>query len=139
MGFDNRIEYGIIESAFSDFKTTVDDYFKLYAGFSFKPFSNYLVNRAGTIGEFDQNDAKPIKYCENINQPILIVHGTNDERISIKYAKQNFSKIPSDKKEYLEIDSAKHADVWKIGGDVYFEKVLSFLNKHTSSNKADTY
>ncbi|MEH6536210.1 MAG: alpha/beta fold hydrolase [Psychroserpens sp.] len=134
MGYDDRIEYGIIESAFSDFKTTVDDYFKLYAGFSFKPFSNYLVNRAGTIAGFDQDDAKPIKYCEAINQPILIVHGYNDERINIKYARQNFSKIPSDKKEFIEVDSAKHADVWKVGGEIYFNKVLVFLNTQSKTD-----
>jgi cephalosporin-C deacetylase-like acetyl esterase len=38
IGFDKRIKFGIIESAFSSFKITVDDYFKLYAGFSMKPF-----------------------------------------------------------------------------------------------------
>ena len=128
-----RIEYGIIESAFSDFKSTVNDYFDLYAGFSFKPFSNYLVNRAGTIANFDQNDARPIKYCKNIHQPILMVHGNKDERIHIKYAKANFSKIPSAKKEFLEIDSAKHANVWKIGGDAYFNTVLSFLNTQSEN------
>lgn len=137
MGFDNRIEFGIIESAFSDFKTTVNDYFDLYAGISFEPLSNYLVNRTGTIAGFDQNDARPISYCENINQPILIVHGNNDERIHIKYAKQNYSKIPSTKKEFLEVETAKHADVWKIGGEAYFEKALSFLNKHSSLAKID--
>jgi dipeptidyl aminopeptidase/acylaminoacyl peptidase len=135
MGFDNRIKFGIIESAFSDFRSTVDDYFQLYAGFSFEPFSNYLVTRAGTIAEFDQNDASPITYCENIYQPILLVHGNIDERINIKYAKANFSKIPSQQKELLEIDNAKHADVWKIGGDAYFDKVLKFLNEHSNSIK----
>ena len=134
MGFDNRIKFGIIESAFSDIKMTVDDYFQLYAGFSFKPFSNYLVERAGIIAEFDQNNAKPIKYCETINQPILLVHGNMDERINIKYARENFSKIPSTQKELLEIDTAKHADVWKIGGDDYFKKALSFLNAQSKTN-----
>nr|WP_262897317.1 alpha/beta hydrolase [Winogradskyella marina] len=128
MGYDQRIKFGIIESAFSDFRTIVNDYFDLHAGFSYTPFSNYLVNRAGTIAEFDSNDAKPIAYCEQINQPILIVHGNKDERINIKYARANFSKIPSAKKEFIEIDTANHSNVWKVGGDAYFKRVLKFMN-----------
>ena len=134
MGIDKRIEFGIVESTFSDFKTIVNDYFDLHAGFSFTPFSNYLVNRTGSIAEFDPNDAKPIKYCENILQPILVVHGNNDERINIKYGEDNFSKIKSNNKQFIEIDSANHSNVWKIGGDKYFDKVLGFLDEHTVGN-----
>ncbi|NRD22777.1 alpha/beta fold hydrolase [Winogradskyella litoriviva] len=128
MGFDKRIKFGIIESTFSDFKTIVNDYFQLHAGFSFQPFSNYLVERAGSIGNFDVNDAKPIVYCENITQPILIVHGNKDNRIKIAYGKENYSKIKSANKEFLEVNNANHLNVWKTGGEKYFNKVLSFLN-----------
>lgn len=128
MDFDKRIKFGIIESTFSDFKTIVNDYFNLHAGFSFSPFSNYLVNRAGNIAEFDIDDAKPIKYCKSINQPIIMTHGNADERINIKYGKANFSKLKSVDKEFIEVDSANHSNVWKIGGDNYFEKILKFLN-----------
>ncbi|WP_161792610.1 alpha/beta hydrolase [Psychroserpens damuponensis] len=131
MGYDDRIKYGIIESAFSDITMTVNDYFQLYTGFSVKPFSNYLIKRAGAIAQFDINDAKPLKYCATINQPILLVHGNEDERISFKYAQDNFDKISSSQKELLEIDTAKHADVWNVGGDDYFNKALEFLNTNS--------
>jgi esterase/lipase len=135
MGIDERLEFGIIESAFSDFKTIVNDYFDLHAGFSYAPFSNYLVNRTGQIADFDPIDAKPIKYCKKIKQPILIVHGNDDKRINIKYGKDNYSKIQSVDKEFIEIDNANHSNVWKVGGEKYFDKVLMFLDKHTVGNK----
>jgi dipeptidyl aminopeptidase/acylaminoacyl peptidase len=131
MGYDKRIAFGIIESTFTDFKTIVNDYFDLHAGFSIAPFSNYLSNRAANIAEFDADDAKPIKYCENINQPILIVHGNKDNRINIKYGKANFQKIKSLNKEFLEVDSANHLNVWQTGGEDYFIKALNFLEKQT--------
>lgn len=134
MGIDERIEFGIVESTFSDFKTIVNDYFDLHAGFSFTPFSNYLINRTGSIAKFDPDDAKPIKYCESILQPILVVHGNNDKRINIKYGKDNFSKIKSNDKQFIEIDSANHSNVWKVGGDSYFDKVLAFMDQHTLGN-----
>ena len=129
LGVDKRIKFGIVESTFSDFKTIVNDYFYLHAGFSFQPFSNYLVNRVGSIAEFDVDDAMPIKYCENITQPILMVHGTKDERIDIKYGKANFLKLKSLNKEFVAVDLANHSNVWKVGGDAYFAKVLHFLNQ----------
>jgi len=132
MGIDERLEFGIVESAFSDFKIIVNDYFDLHAGFSFAPFTNYLVNRTGSIAEFDPNDAKPIKYCEYIKQPILMVHGTDDNRIDIKYGRDNFSKIPSADKEFMAIDAANHGNVWKVGGTAYFDKVLLFLDRQTA-------
>ena len=134
MGYDNRIEFGIIESTFSDFKTVVNDYFDRYVGFSYLPFTNYLVNRTGEIAEFDPNDAKPVKYSSFIDQPILVVHGNQDKRINIKYGRANFEAIPSSKKTFIEIDSANHSNVWKVGGQQYFEKILRFLNDQSFKN-----
>jgi esterase/lipase len=131
MGSDNRIQFGIIESTFTDFKTITKDYFKYHLGFSFEPLSNYLIYRAGKIAKFNPADASPIKYCENIHQPILIVHGNDDKRINIRYAKANFVKIPSLKKEFLEIKNAGHLNVWQIGGEGYFKKVERFIEKNT--------
>ncbi|WP_052158340.1 alpha/beta hydrolase [Lacinutrix jangbogonensis] len=136
MGFDARLKFGIVESAFSDFKTIVNDYFHRYAGFSFAPFSNYLVNRTGNIAAFNPNEAKPIKYCENITQPVLIVHGNDDKRINIKYGKDNFFKIKSTDKEFLVVDTANHTNVWNVGGEKYFNKVISFLDKHAAANSS---
>ena len=60
LGYDNRIKFGIVESTFTDYKTIVNDYFHLNAGFSFAPFSNYLANRAASIAGFDPSDAKVV-------------------------------------------------------------------------------
>jgi len=134
LGNDKRIKFGIIESTFSDFKTITNDYFNYHAGFNIRPLTNYLVYRAGQIAEFDPNEAKPIKYCEKIEQPILIVHGNKDERINIQYGKDNFSKIPSIKKEFIEIKNANHLNVWKTGGDEYFEIIIKFIKENTVGN-----
>jgi alpha/beta superfamily hydrolase len=63
MEIDKRLEYGIIESTFTDFKTIVNDYFYKNAGFSCSTISNYLANRAGHIAGFNAEDDRPIKYC----------------------------------------------------------------------------
>lgn len=133
MGIDERIRFGIIESAFSNFRSTTNDYFDLFAGFSYKPFTDYLVNRAGKIADFDPNEAKPVHYCKNIKQPILIVHGDKDKRINIKYAEENFKEIKSQQKEFMKIENANHLNVWKVGGEEYFIKILTFMDTVTSN------
>ena len=70
MGNDERIQFGIIESTFSDFKTITHEYVNYHAGFNIRPLTNYLVYRAGKIADFDPEDAKPEKYCSNIDQVI---------------------------------------------------------------------
>ena len=127
---DQRIKFGIIESTFTDFKTITNDYFKYHIGFNSKPLTYYLVYRAGKIAEFNVEDAKPIQYCKTIEQPIILIHGTKDKRINIKYAKENFEKIPSIKKEFLELKNANHLNVWKVGGENYFQNIMSFIEKN---------
>ena len=134
IGRDKRIKFGIIESTFSDFKTITNDYFNYHVGIYIKPLTNYLVYRAGKIAGFNPEDAKPLKYCENIEQPILIIHGNKDKRINIKYAKDNFAKISSKKKEFIEIENANHLNVWEIGGDEYFGRIMKFIKENTGDN-----
>ena len=94
--------------------------------------TNYLVSRAGKIANFNPAEARPIKYCAKIEQPILIVHGNKDKRINIGYARDNFLKTSSLKKEFIEVGNANHLNVWKIGGERYFEQVIAFVEKNTS-------
>lgn len=135
MAIDNRIKFGIIESTFTDFETITNDYFKYNLGFNFLPLTKYLVYRAGKIAEFDPKDARPIKYCKDISQPIIIVHGNKDQRIDIKYAKDNFTAIGSLKKEFIEVDNAHHLNVWKIGGESYFDRIMEFVSMNTMNTE----
>ncbi len=132
MGIDKRIQFGIIESTFTDFKTITNDYFNYHAGFNIPLLTNYLVYRASAIANFNADEAKPLAYCQNITQPILIVHGNKDKRISIKYGKENFAKIASKEKKFVEIKNANHLNVWQTGGDDYFEKVMTFISGNTT-------
>lgn len=131
MASDDRIKFAIIESTFSDFRTITHDYINFHGGFNINPFTNYLVTRSAKIAGFDPDDARPIKYCEKISQPVLLAHGAQDKRINISYAKENFEKIPSSEKVFHTIENATHLDLWKTGGENYFEFVLNFIESNS--------
>lgn len=130
-GAGNNIEFGIIESTFTDFKTITNDYVTRYlGGISIYPLVNYAVNRAAQMQNFKPEDARPIDYCKNIEQPVFMVHGTKDIHIEPAYGKENFKHLKSEKKQFLEIEAATHLNVWQVGGDEYFNKVLAFIESN---------
>jgi len=125
---DSRISYAIIESTFADFETIAHDYFKQYFNFGIRPLTNYLVYRAGEIAGFDPQDANPFRYCQRIKQPILLVHGNKDNKIDISYGRKNYQALSLSKgKAFIEVENASHINVWKRGGEDYFEKVWRFI------------
>ncbi len=137
LGSDNRLCFGIIESTFSDFKTITHDYFNFHLGLKLRPVINYLIHRAGVIADFDPEKARPLIYCHNIHQPILLVHGNADKRINIKYARANFAKTSSTRKDFIEIENANHLNIWKIGGSKYFKTVFEFMENNSLNMQDD--
>lgn len=135
MGTDKRIKFGVIESTFSDFRSVTNDYVEYHLGFNIPLLTHYLVYRAGVIGGFNPEDAKPLNYCNYIDQPILIVHGDKDKRISIHYGKENFEMIKSKNKEFITVKGANHLSVWNTGGTDYFNTVYNFIENIKSVNK----
>jgi pimeloyl-ACP methyl ester carboxylesterase len=127
--FDSRLSFGIIESTFSDLKSTIHDYMLLNFGFDFPRFTDFLINRAGDIAEFDIYEVKPKDSVEHINQAVLMVHGEEDDHIDISYARMNFKRLLSRRKRFLSIPKANHTDLWEVGGKAYFKQILGFLNK----------
>ncbi|MGB5982768.1 MAG: alpha/beta fold hydrolase [Nonlabens sp.] len=132
MGIDKRIDYGIIESTFTDFRTITHDYTHFHLGTNFKPLTNYLIDRSGKMADFEPENASPFESAAQINQPILMVHGNEDQRIDISYGRENFSNLASEQKNFIEIDGANHLNVWKIGGEPYLNQVLKFMNDHSA-------
>lgn len=130
MGADQRIKFGIIESTFSDFRIITNDYFNYHLGFNVRFLTNYLIDRAGKLANFDPENASPKIYSSKIEQAVLMVHGNQDRRINIKYGKENFANLKTSNKEFLEIDGATHLTIWKQGGKTYFDKVINFIEKN---------
>lgn len=62
--------------------------------------------------------------------PVLLIHGRLDEVIPFSHALQNYQAIQSPKST-LWIESAGHNDVLEIGGEAYWNKILTFTETAT--------
>lgn len=130
MAADDRVKFGIIESTYCTFDEVVHDYSNRMFGLPLGWLNDYVIWRAQSIGQFDKNHIHPEKACQKINQPILLVHGTADDRIDVSYAHRNYDALASDQKELYLVEGAKHNNVRDIGGETYLKKCLSFLQNH---------
>jgi alpha-beta hydrolase superfamily lysophospholipase len=125
---DTRLDFGVIESTYANYAEITEDYTVHTIGFRLPKFlSDYNLWRATQIAEFDITHLNPEEACAKIEQPILLIHGTVDDKIKIDYAHRNFKALKTTDKTFLPVEGADHMNVWKIGGATYFDKVYSFI------------
>jgi alpha-beta hydrolase superfamily lysophospholipase len=127
MAKDKRVEFGIIESTYCTFDEVVHDYSARMFGLPLGWLNDYVIWRSQSVASFDKTGIHPEDACKSITQPVLLVHGTADDRIDIKYAHRNYKALASKQKELYEVEGANHVNVWDTGGVVYDEKCYNFL------------
>lgn len=117
MAKDKRIKYGIIESTYSRLDVVIKEFFSNYLSLEQDFVVDYLMSRLANIGEFNPDLVNPIDYCKNIDEPILLVHGIEDGRISTHHGKRNFEEMKTANKEFISIQNANHTNLWRTGGE----------------------
>ena len=124
---EERLQFGIVESTFSDFLTILKAYQEDYIGFEFEAMANYLSQRACSLADFTAEAASPKNIAGEIKQPILLVHGDADMKIDVEHASINFEALGSpDKRLHIEA-GAGHDNLWQVGGEAYWDLVSGFI------------
>ena len=133
---DHRIDFGIIESTFTELDDIVYDYkHRLTGGLGMRFISDYALKRAGVLAGFDPDDIKPIESVKNINVPMFIGHGDADESISVQYGKGLYDSLKTADKELFIVPGAGHFNLMKIGGQDYEKSVFGFIERNFSDQE----
>jgi fermentation-respiration switch protein FrsA (DUF1100 family) len=98
----------ILESAY----TNSQDMARLYAPFLFDWRPSVPYDNLGKIGQ--------------VQVPVLIIHSEDDEIIPVDMGRRVFAAAPEPKELYI-IPLAHHNDTYLVGGQVYFERLRSFI------------
>jgi alpha-beta hydrolase superfamily lysophospholipase len=130
MEYDKRIQFGIIESTFTNLDQIVYDYKKNLLGFGIRFISDTALQEAGKIANFNPDQVKPIRSVQNIQQPIFIAHGDQDANINYSNGERLFKNAASTAKKFVLVNGAGHFDLGAVGGTAYQEKWLRFIKKH---------
>lgn len=127
---DKRIEFGIIESTFINLEQIVYDYQKRYAGgIGLRFLTDYVLERAGVIADFDPEKVSPENSVKNIEQPLIIAHGDVDKRITYQYGEQLYKNLSSKEKTFELVKGAGHLNVGAIGGETYYNNIKTFIER----------
>ncbi|WNJ20812.1 alpha/beta fold hydrolase [Pontibacter sp. G13] len=133
LAIDQRLDFGIIESAFADLPTIVNDYQARIFGFPLPFIAAWSLDRAGEVAAFDPQLVSPATDAKEIIQPVLVVHGDADLHISAEYGKRIYEAIPHSRKAWIPIEGASHYDVQKVGGQPYFDRLVAFILSHRAT------
>ena len=129
MELESRLQFGIIESTFTELRQIVRDYQKRILKIGLPWVMDTALNQAGKIASFDPDTILPGESAKHIKQPVFLAHGDQDKRIDIAYGKQIFANLPLDElKEFCMVKGAGHFDLLPIGGKAYFHKILNFMD-----------
>lgn len=102
----------ILEATFPDKKTLLSHYPALLRFLAF--FSRY--------------ELPTIRYLEQVDCPILVIHGDRDEIVPFQVGEELFQRIQGDK-ELFAVQGASHADQYAVGGDHYWARLKSFVER----------
>ena len=129
LAFDKRLKFGIVESTFNSLEDVVIEYGRGYFKFRSRWLAQRVLSKSAVIAQYKPFEIKPVESCAHIEQPILLVHGDSDEKIPMTFNKQNFDALKSKDKEFYIINGAGHDNVGEIGGQVYLDKILTFIKR----------
>ncbi len=130
MAKDHRIKCGVIVSPFADLREIVHDYVKRISFIPFYFFSNMIIDKSGEIANFPADSVKPEISAKQITQPVMIIHGLNDERIAPENGKRIFNNLASKEKEWYPIPGGGHNNLSILEGNEFRSKVVNFYLAH---------
>ncbi|MBX2872334.1 MAG: alpha/beta hydrolase [Saprospiraceae bacterium] len=128
LAIEPHLSFGIVQSTFADLEQIVFDYQnRIMQGFGSRSLSDRALRRAGRIADFDPASVRPAQTAARLQLPILLIHGEQDENISVDYAQQIYQALPTTNKQFIRVPEADHFDVFDKGGAKLHDQLIDFL------------
>jgi dipeptidyl aminopeptidase/acylaminoacyl peptidase len=131
---DKRIKCGVAMSPFANLKQIVRDYFTR-AAFKMDYIPDKALTESEKIASFSVDSVSPVHSAKNIIQPVMIIHGTNDNNIPARYGKEIYDNLHSDRKEWYPVPGASHNNIPVKGGEEWKRRLIAFFDKNLSEHK----
>ena len=113
----------IVESAF----TSIPDMARVMPKYRMLPISLIVNQRFDSINKVEQ-----------LQVPVLYIHGTNDTLVPYEMSRKLFEQTASPKRLKF-IPGGGHNNSAAVGGEAYLEAVREFVEKQTAATKAIRY
>ncbi|MBI2545858.1 alpha/beta fold hydrolase [Candidatus Woesearchaeota archaeon] len=94
-----------------------------------KQFANSVTLMGSLVQGFNAFNLAPIKYIDEVHSPLLIMHGSRDEFVSVEEITEMYSRA-ADPKELWIVEGGKHVGLHRQDSNKYEENVVSFLDMY---------
>ena len=131
MADDPRVRAAIVECAFPDLRETIRDHGRLWLHLP-AWVSDLALARAGQIAGFDPDAVSPERSAARIaagSRPVLLIHGTADERIPLSHAERLRTALGANAGWY-PVPGGGHNELWRAGGEEYRRRWLGFWERN---------
>ncbi|MFZ1979254.1 MAG: alpha/beta fold hydrolase [Bacteroidota bacterium] len=130
MADEKRLVCGIAESPFARLRDIIRDYFARMIYMHINAIPDEAMKNTENIAHFRIDSVQPAAAALRITQPVMIVHGIQDQNISVSYGRQVFDNLNSPKKEWYPIPGGDHNNLRRIGGVEYEQRIVGFFKKY---------
>jgi len=127
MAIDHRIACGIAVSPFATMREVVYDYWKHLSRLPLPSITNASLKRSEEIAHFSVDSVRPEQAALEIDNPVLVIHGDQDSKISIRYGRRVYQNLRSPGKQWFEVGGAGHNDIESVAGETYLGTLAAFL------------
>jgi fermentation-respiration switch protein FrsA (DUF1100 family) len=133
---DSRVRTVVAEAGFATLRSVFDDYQKRIVKLPFHYLRNIVIRRSESIARFKASMVSPLESVSSVRVPLLITHGTDDQRIKMAYSKAVFARAHEPKELYI-IPNAHHHDMASVGGQEYLDTIGGFFEAHLPANSGE--
>ncbi|MFZ1518233.1 MAG: alpha/beta fold hydrolase [Ignavibacteriaceae bacterium] len=127
---DKRIKCAVAQSPFADLRNTIYDYSERMYSIRINWIVEKILERSEEIANFEVDKVNPSLDAEFIDQPVMIVHGLEDERISYKYGKEIYNNLKSLNKNWYPIPGGNHNNLSQIGGSKLDSSIIKYFAEY---------
>lgn len=136
---DPRVGAVVTVSTFATLRSVVDDYAKrLFAGADRvipEAWTQGAVDEAGDLGDFDPDRASPLRAVRRLRAPLLLFHGTRDERIPFRHALElrRAARVPA---ELVPVPGATHGSILSDPNGSLVRRALGWYARWLGTQRA---
>lgn len=130
LAVEPRISCGIVMSTFATLRETTYDYMEQIIGIRWQWIGKPVMEKSEQIARFSIDDVAPEKYAKRVRQPVLVVHGDADEKISVQYGRRLYNALASEDKQLEVVRGAGHFNLDAVGGERLQQKVAQWMDSH---------
>lgn len=122
----------VLESVFPDIEHAVSNRVRHYVGNLAPLPTAMLLAQLKPRWGISVDDLCPIRSISQVDCPVFIISGENDERTTASETEQLFAAAEAPKQLWL-VEKATHEDLYEATGEPYRQRILRFFADHQST------